>query len=188
VFSYNNTTRAALTFLDCETVGHDSLLRESPSVSCHSDKYARLRPLFVVLLCVVVVGLPLFFLVLLRCSRVPDGDDKGGRVRRERYGILFEMFKPPYWCVLCQGARTPHHRDSSHRRCRLRPASRRFYEPFNLARRAFIIALVSFLPDGDAMVAVIWLLTAYLLLHIYIQVPRRAHGQRRAALCFTVAL
>jgi hypothetical protein len=46
---------------------------------------------------------------------------------------------------------------------------RRFYEPFNLTRRGIIIALVSFLPTADSMAAVTWLLTAYLLLHIYVQ-------------------
>jgi hypothetical protein len=105
LYSYNNTARAVLTFLDCDRVGAELLLRESPSVSCDSEKYHTLRPLFLVLVGVVVIGLPPMFLALLRCTRTPEGDSKASRTRRERYGILYEMFKPHCWWEKTSGLR-----------------------------------------------------------------------------------
>ncbi len=86
-------------------MGDDSLLRESPSVSCHSGKYVQLWPLFIVLLVVVVAGLPVFFLGLLYFTRVrgrpADLNDLALAAyesqHRLRFGILYEMFKTQYW-------------------------------------------------------------------------------------------
>jgi hypothetical protein len=117
--SYNNITQAVVVFMDCVSVSSDFVMKESPSVSCNSSAYKQLYPLFSALLYGVVAGGPAILLVLLWIyhGRRLQLDWKGNALltqsqalgsgalsvtsasRQSMLSVLFETFKPRYWCA-----------------------------------------------------------------------------------------
>jgi hypothetical protein len=119
--SYNNITQAVVVFMDCVSVSSDYVMKESPAVSCNSSAYKQLYPLFSVLLYGVVVGGPIILLGLLwfyhgrRLQLDRTGNTMFAQSQMFRSGalsllsasrqsmlaVLYETFKPRYWCVQC---------------------------------------------------------------------------------------
>jgi hypothetical protein len=105
--SYNSTTQATFSFLDCISVGDQSLLHIAPSISCDGPAYRRLKPFFYFLLAAIVIGVPLLMVLgLWRWhvrGRQYDDEAAGPRHRfldkwEQRFGILRQAYKPAFWC------------------------------------------------------------------------------------------
>jgi hypothetical protein len=104
-------------FFDCVTVNSDSYVRTYPSISCSSDEYTFLVPVFYTILFAIVVGVPLavFAALWINHRRGLLYDEKHMR----RYGSLFDVYKK----------------------------SRFWYESLVLLRRIAIIAVAVRVPD-----------------------------------------
>jgi hypothetical protein len=110
VRSYNNTTQATFSFLDCASVAGVERLRLAPAILCSGSKYQRLLPLFYTLLVAVVVGVPTVSMAGLVFWRRSDKVLSAGadvdpvrerqlRKWEERFGVLRDAYKPQFWCV-----------------------------------------------------------------------------------------
>eukprot|EP00698_Gefionella_okellyi_P001948 TRINITY_DN1181_c0_g1_i2.p1 TRINITY_DN1181_c0_g1~~TRINITY_DN1181_c0_g1_i2.p1 ORF type:complete len:1360 (+),score=378.76 TRINITY_DN1181_c0_g1_i2:1034-5113(+) len=101
---YTPFSVAAMEALSCREVSGYSVLTKAPAVLCEGARYTPLRVGSIIVLIVVVVGFPLFVLVLLRAMR----DKLAGKDFMQRYGFLYEPYKTDcqWWEVMVMVRRT----------------------------------------------------------------------------------
>jgi hypothetical protein len=164
-------------------VGGEQRLRLAPAILCTDAKYLRLRPLFVTLLVLFVVGVPVAITAGLvawrRCSKTADADadDNPRRQRQlrkveERFGALWETYTPRFWYDAHAAVYMSHLRAFVVPHARCRAAGCRFYEPLSLARRTVIIALLRFARRDWALVVIAWANCIHTALHVRFRVRR----------------
>lgn len=125
-FSFNALLQTSLQFFDCMDVYQGSVVRAFPAVSCQSQEYMRLTPLFITMLVLTVVLIPaLLTLVLVRQAYFLHGFANGNGLRvahfRAVWGVLYEPFRLS-WC---------------------------FWGLVLLIRRAVLVSLSVFLPERN---------------------------------------
>eukprot|EP00808_Paulinella_micropora_P020350 g73633.t1 len=98
LFSYNSIANTTLNFFQCTTVLGTSVIAKYPAIRCDSEEYKAYKPLFSMLLAVVVIGFPLIIGSVLVIKK----RELRKKEWQARIGTLYEVYthRRFYWEVV----------------------------------------------------------------------------------------